>query len=267
MNKLTIAAIPLFLVAFASTAFAGPRAPDLEVNLSAPSGKYVYETGTYEVTVSNNGNRTADGVVLAIMLPETANSPGTHVMGALSSYSGSCSQQDAVLVCSLGRLRKGKSTSVSFDIALPLSSMPIVFGFDASSNRADGNPADNTLSYTATPLTYDTTVTGPVAMTQRHCSGSAELSSFYECELSPSSIGMFQSILENGGAITITAPALPPGYTGQWSQTGSDSINVRYFYNGEQTGNLDAYGVGGGCFEGVMHFQNSSYVAVYEICP
>ena len=264
MNKLAIAAVPLLFVCFASTASAA-RAPDLNVSLSSPS-VHVYETGTYDVTVRNNGNRTANSVVLAIMLPETNNSPGTHVMGALSSYSGSCSQQDSVLVCSLGRIRKGKSKSVSFDMALPLSAAPIVFDFDASSNRTDGNPADNTLSWTASPSTYDTQVSGPMAMTQRHCTGQ-NLSSFYECELAPSSISGFQSILEDGGAITITAPAIPPGYTGQWTQTGADSINIQYCYNNALTGNLDAYGVGGGCFEGVMTFPNSAYVAVYEVCP
>lgn len=264
MKKLLVAAIPMLLLAFSTTAMAA-RQPDLNVSLDAPS-VHVYETGTYTATVANNGNRNANSVVLAIMLPETATSPQVHVMGDLSSWSNSCSLDDTALICSLGRIRKGKSKSVSFDLALPRSADALVFSLDASSNRADGNPADDSLSFTATPQTFDTAVNGPLSVTNRHCTGQ-NLSSFYECSLYPSSTHMFLSILEDGGNIQITAPQLPPGYAGSWTQTGADSIYLEYSYNGQVTGWMDAYGVGGGCFEGVMHFPNPAYVAVYEICP
>lgn len=265
MKKLLIAAAALCTLGFATSASAA-RAPDLEVTMSGPASVHVYEDGTYQVVVRNNGTRNANSVELQVMFPLTNNSPAAWTMGTITGWSSQCIPKDYYLTCSLGRIRKNRSKTITFDWNAPLSTAPIVFTADASSNRADANPADNVHDFTASPLTYDFTVPANYAVTNHHCTGQ-NLTSFHECAVSPSSISSFQSVLEVGGNIAIL-PASPPGFVGQWSQTGPDSIRIEYYRNGQLSAEMDAYGVGGGCFEGAMTFPISpGWVAMYEICP
>ena len=265
MKKLLLLlAIPMLFVGLSAQALAA-RTADLSVSISPPSGVHVYETGTYTATVQNKGTRTANGVVLAIVLPETNTSPTVHIMGALSGHSSECTQSGSVLTCSLGRIRKDKASSVSFDIAFPYSTAPLVIDLHATTTTTEGNPADNSLAFSATPLTYDVPVNAGVSAVNRHCSGT-DLTSFFECELYPSSISAFDSVLLPGGDISVTSPTPPPGFSGQWTQTAPDALHIQFFDNNVLSADLQARGVGGGCFEGVMTFPNSQWIAVYEVC-
>ncbi len=253
-----LAVIPALLIS--SNALAASVA-DLGVSVTPPSGTHVYENGTFTVTVENTGNRNASNVDLDIQLPETNTSPQVYIMGTLSGYSPSCTLSGSLLSCALGTINRNTSKSVTFTIALPYSSGPLVIDADASTTTAETNLANNHLSLTASPLTYDNAVSAPVNAVNRHCTGTG-LTSFFECEKFPSSISSFTSTLEIDGTVTLP----DPDFYGLWTQTAADTLEIEYFDISGPAGTLVAKGVDGGCFEGPMTFPGSSYVAIYEVC-
>ncbi len=98
-----------------------------------------------------------------------------------------------------------------------------------------------------------------------HCTGGASLTSFFECELFPSSISSHETIFDAGG--TITFIAAPAGYTGTW--THPPSQNRLQFDYADGTGvvaTFDGRGVDAKCFEGKTVFRGSPYVSLYEVC-
>ncbi len=261
MKKLALLSLPVFLFSAAADA---ASAANIGVSLTAPSGTHVYESGTYSIQVSNTGNRNASNVFLDIQLPETHTSPTVHIMGDLGTYSSTCSLSGTALTCSLGTINKGTSKTVSFDIAMPYSTAALIIDADATTSTPESNYANNSLSYTASPLTYDVPIAAPLAVTNSHCTGQ-NLTSYFECALYPSSISSFDSVLETDGSITIVGA--PPGTVGTWTLTAPDALYIEYSDLSGPIGTLDARGVDGGCFEGPMTFPGSPWVAIYEICP
>jgi len=250
---------PLLLIS--SSALAASQ-PDLGVTIAAPSVQ-VDATGRYTVTVRNTGNRNAAGVTLTIQLPRTATSPTVHVMGTLGARDSRCARTGTALTCTLGTIaRNGGSTAVWFDIALPYSTAALAFSATATTiTLPETNPFNNTANHTATPLLYPTTVAGPIDAEHRSCTGTG-LSSFFECELYPSSIQGFHAVLEADTSITLIDA--PPGYTGTWTFTGPDQLRLEYFYNGLPEALIETRSVGGGCFEGPM--QSGVWTVMYEVC-
>lgn len=251
----------LATLCFAPGALAG--AADVTVDFQAPATVQVYDMARYDLTVSNIGNRNANGVVLQIDLPETATSPSVHVMGTLGAMSNRCSQSGNSLVCDLGRLRKNRSASVWFEISLPVSAQPLAFYAEASTSSNDGNPANDSATHTATVTYYETPVSGPVDVVNRHCTGQG-LQGFFECTLFPSSISSHSTTLNADHSITFHNA--PPGYTGSWSQVLPDRLAFSYSFNGQLQVAFHGYGVGGSCFEGIALFPTSSYMSAYEVC-
>lgn len=262
MKRLPLFALPLFALAAGGTAEAAPMA-NLGVSVTAQAGIHVYENGNTTIQVANTGNRNASSVVLTVGLPETHTSPTVHVMGTLTSIPAGCSQSGTTLTCNLGTINKGAQKSVTLNMALPYSAAPLVFDIQATTTTADSNPSNNDLAYVASPLLYDVPVVPAVSAVNRHCTGT-NLTSFYECTLYPSSLSSFDSVLEADGTITIVGA--PPDTTGEWTQTGPNSLLIEYFDSSGPIGTLDARGVDGNCYEGPMTFPGSSYVALYEVC-
>lgn len=255
------------LVALAATlvsvpALAAPAA-DLGVSISAPSGVNVYNAATYTFTVGNTGNRNASNVTLTIQLPETNTSPQVYVMGVVNSLSAGCTRTGTVVTCNLGTINKGTSKSSTVNITLPYSTDPIVFDASASTTTNEENFANNSASHTASLGLYSVAVSAPENATNRHCTGTG-LSSFFECELFPSSISSFDSVLETDGSVTLIGA--DPGLSGDWTLIGSDYLHIEYYDGVDLAGTLDARGVSADCFEGPMVFPGSSYIAMYEVC-
>lgn len=262
MKKLAIVALPLFL--FGSPALAASGA-NLGVGITPPSSVHVYESGAYTVRVDNTGTKNASSVVLTIDLPETHTSPSVYILGTLGSYSPTCTLAGTRLSCALGTINRNAWKSVTFNIALPYSTAPLDIEATATTTTLDTNPANNHLLYTATPSTYAVPVSAPVSMVNSHCTGTG-LTSYYECELFPSSIASFDSVLETDGSVTLVGA--PAGYTGEWTQTGADSLLIQYFEDGLLSASLDARSVDAGCYEGAMTFYPASpYLAMYQVCP
>jgi hypothetical protein len=257
--KLSTVSFPALLVAsLAGTAHAAPNV-DLRTTLAAPSVS-VYQPGTYTVQVGNVGNRNASGVTLTIDLPRTNTSPQVHIMGTLGSFDTRCTRSAQRLTCALGTINRNTSTSVSFSIALPYSTAPLVIAANATSTGTapEATPSNNALSYTATPaLVPNLTAGGPT--TTRVCSGTT-LASFFECTLYPSSISFFNSTLEPDSSVTLSEP----GWTGAWWMINPEFLHIEYT-DGVDVVELDMASVGNNCFEGVVDF-GTGWLAVHQLC-
>ncbi|MEZ4441702.1 MAG: hypothetical protein R3B72_21555 [Polyangiaceae bacterium] len=240
-------------------------AADLSVDVQTPTVA-VYDTGSYDVVVENVGNRRARNVTLTIDLPETNTSPTVYLLGDLDTYDSRCSLSGRQLTCALGTLRQNRSTTVSLDLMLPLSTAPIQIGASVSSPD-DGNASNDSDVEAADLTTYPVAINAPVAATNRHCTSSSNpgLTSFYECELFPSSISSHGITLQSNGSISFANA--PPSFTGSWSQTSSDHLSLQYFDGGQLVMSFDGYGVSSSCFEGrADFFPQNGYHALYEVC-
>jgi hypothetical protein len=250
------------LLAMTSTAEAGRGgAPDLEVSLSAPTSVDVDTDSTFTVDVANTGSGNADDVELVILLPETATSPTVHVLGELGGVDGRCVQVDTTLECSLGRIRKGRSTSVSFDFAAPWAAVDLDIDVYATSS-GETDLSDNDDGVTLDVIYVDQAISGPAGVSNRHCTGSG-LTAFFECELYPSSISGHDILLEADGSITF-GPGVS-GYTGSWWQDTDDHLHFEYSSGGSTRLIFDGNGVGGDTFEGIASFPGTGYNAGYEV--
>lgn len=251
----------------ASSALAGPvvSKADLTVNITAPAGIYVDQPGEYEVLVANTGTRDASTVALTIALPRTHTSPTVTVLGTLGSFDGRCTRSGTNLQCTLGTLRKGASTPVRFTIELPQSSAPLVVDATVTTTSAERTTTNNVDSDTAFLLHPLTAVTAGRTSHNEHCTGTG-LTSFFECELYPSSISSHDVQYQSGG--TLTFLNAPSTYWGTWSQAGGGDRLVLEYYDGTTLqATFDGHAVGADCFEGVTTFHPaSSYVAPYRVC-
>ncbi len=244
-----------------ASAFANP---DLTASISGPASTYVYATGRYTVTVANSGRTTASSSTVVVQLPLTNTSPQVYVMGTLGAKSATCSQVGNTLSCTLGSIRRGRSTSVWFDLALPESAEPLVLTATAATTTAEPTTSNNSASHTASLLNYAVSFSAPVTATNRHCTGT-DLSSFFECECFPSSITEHDSTFNADGTVSF-GPDIDPGYGGTWSAPTADSLVVTYTYYGGIEAEFEGYGVSSSCWEGLTFFPGSAYMSVYEVC-
>ena len=151
---------------------------------------------------------------------------------------------------------------MSFDIPLPLSSAAITIAAAASTTRFEPITNNNSDSYTANLLLYPYSIAAPATATTRHCTGQ-NLTSFFVCELYPSSLGSFDAVFQQGGGMSFVNQ---PGYTGSWTQPTSEQLQFDILYQSSVVASFDGYGVGGNCFEGITTFATPGYSSPYEVC-
>lgn len=243
----------------ASNAFAAN--PDVKAVITPPSSQTVYASERWNVTVSNIGNRDAAGTTVSIQLPTTNTSPGVYVMGTVGAKSGSCTASGTKLNCNLGTLRRGRSTTVYFDIALPESSGTLDFSATAATTTAGDPTGNDTDTEVASLSYYSPTTAGGVTVTNRHCTGT-NLEAFFECECFPSSISDHEAVFNTDGTISIPVDA---SYSGSWTISG-DTLTFDYTSGGMVEAEFVGRGVGANCWEGLTTFPGSTYVAPYEVC-
>lgn len=247
----------------ASSPALGASLPDLTVDVSGPGSVYVYDVSSYDVTVSNIGRKTASGITLTIALPATATSPTVHVMGDLGYVDSRCALSGTELECDLGSLKRGKSTTVSFDIELPQVAGPLTIAATVDSASNESDPYNNDDGEVADLLNDVVTVLDGHIGHNRHCTGTG-LTSFFECTLYPSSISSHDIQFHAGGALSFVNP--PATYSGTWSQPTPDSLVFDYYDGATHLASFEGYGVSADCFEGITTFPGSSWVAPYEVC-
>lgn len=227
----------------------------LSVSVSAPSTVPVYTSTTYNVTV-DQAVGTAHGVVVDIHLP--ASQQG--LLGTLSSVPGGCSLDGTQIVCNVGTLAGGTSTTISFDFAIAESSETPEFFVRSF---ATSNGAYVTATHTPT-LTYPMTpIAPPQPVSIEYCTDPG-MDSFLRCT-TPQTSGLPQSTLDSGGAVTFT-PARP-GFTGTWSQPVSqDELEFSWFYRGMTLMQFQGNAVGGDCFEGTWGNFRTPVRGMMRVC-
>jgi hypothetical protein len=250
-------ALALVLPALPITADAAPSV-DLTVTLTAPSAR-VYDEGTYSFRVANVSNRNATGVQLVIDLPRTNTSPQVYLMGNLGARDPRCTYANQRLTCTIGALNRNTATTLDVALRLPYAVAPLSITATASSTGSpEATPANNTLTHVPQLAFHPTSFSGG-AIETRVCAGTG-LTSFFECELFPSSISSFTGRLESNGSITVDNE---PVITGAWWPI-TDGVHIEYV-DGVTIYAMDAKSVGGDCFEGRLSFGGNQ-VAMHEVC-
>ncbi len=238
---------------------------DLSTTITPPVGTHVYESGHYDVKVSNLGAATATGNVVTITLPATNTSPTVYLMGHLGAMSAGCTASGLTVTCTLASIKKGKSITVGFDLELAAASVPLSIVANATSAVADANALNNKATHVANLLDYVVIdFTGAGLVSNDHCTGT-DLTSFYECELFPSSITTHDVTLNADHTITFGV-GVGPEYTGTWWSDGSTHLGFSYLEYGIQTASFSGYGVNGSCWEGETIFDGSEYNSQYQVC-
>jgi hypothetical protein len=266
MKSSAVLLAPALLAAAASAAHAAPG-PDVAATIVPPPLTAVYATGRYQVTVANGGNQNAGAVSLTIALPATHTSPQVHVMGNLGAWSAGCTRTGTTLACNLGQIKRGKSVTVFFDVALPESAAPLTF-IATAATAGDTNPANDADRHDATLAYFDVTA-GPAGLaTNEHCTGTG-LTAWFECTRFPGSTSQHTAELHADG--TITFPGEDPAYGGSWSLGGAtplarSELTMTYTENGTPIGTFFGRGVSSSCFEGLTTFIPGPYVAPYKVC-
>jgi uncharacterized repeat protein (TIGR01451 family) len=275
MNKLvskSIIALSIFTViaSFASSATAAPPAPNLSVLAWQGSASPMVESPyQYTSRVRNIGNQTAQNVTITVELPQTNTSPTRHILGKLTSYSassGTCSIVARKIVCNVGSLNNNQTKSVTFTFEFQVATNAPVFKTTATTGSTnEQNPNNNILAFAPTLAYPDNVITGGTYLAT-HCTGT-NLTSFYECELYPSSQQSFTMDLNSGGAISIPNEPL---YSGFWDQNNLPFNKTLHFTLDGPSGTeaeFNGFAVSSTCFEGITTFpQSSAYNSAYKVC-
>jgi hypothetical protein len=249
----------------------GSAAAAAQPNLSVltwqgPSSPVVESPYQYTARVRNIGNKAADNVRLTVDFPLTNTSPTRHILGKLSGIPANCAVSNNKLQCNLGSLAKNQTKTVTFTFELQVATT--VSTFTASATTTSLNEADpNNNSATLTPsISYPSNPLTSANVLVTLCSGT-NLSSFYECELYPSSQQSFTMTLNSDNTITIPDA---PTYGGMWNQLGQPLDSTLYFAVGENNAveaEFNGFAVSSTCFEGITTFTNNSgYNAAYRVC-
>ncbi|MEZ5427997.1 MAG: CARDB domain-containing protein [Pyrinomonadaceae bacterium] len=251
----------LCLTAVVQTASAAPmpQRPDLQVELQGPASAFVRSPYIYTVTVRNVGNANASDVALTVDLPLTDTSPTSHILGTLSGIDSGCQVVSNRLECSLGRIRKNRSASLTFNFAFPVSTKTLTITA-AASTPGETNTSDNTDSV-APNLSYPSNILTSATVLNSHCTGQ-NLTSYFECELFPSSLSQHTATLNSGGTVDLGVQ----GYTGNWYQPTPWQLHFTYSDGTNTVAEFNGFAVSSTCFEGLTTFPNSNYVSPYKVC-
>jgi hypothetical protein len=186
-------------------------------------------------------------------------------MGSLGPLPQGCSLSGTLVTCQLGGILKGRSKSVSLNLALAHAEKVLQLDASVTSQSVDASSSNNNASLVPA-LNYDQVVMGDAIVKNSHCTGSSTLSSYLECVYAPSSISEHYTTFFSNGTLETEDPSV----TGNWSQSsalGTQALHFEYIENGQILAWFDGKAVDGDCFEGVTRFtQNSAYVSPYRVC-
>lgn len=263
-NVVAISFIFAFMAIGATTIFAQPNLRVLPWQGS--STPLVESTYQYTSRVRNIGNQNADNVKVVVDFPLTNTSPSRFILGKLAGLQTGCSKIANKLECNVGTLLPNQTKSIAFTFEFQVSTTTPTFTSTATTTTAgEINPNNNSASisparrYANNPLT-----TANVLVTS--CTGT-NLTSFYECELYPSSQQSFSMTLNLDKSITVP---IAPTYTGMWDQLALPTDQTLHFTIGDSNtveAEFNGFAVSSTCFEGITTFPgNSNYNSAYRVC-
>lgn len=264
----SVLALSLLLAVMSLTTVAASAQPAPNLSVLAWQGNAsptVESPYQYTTRVRNIGNQTAQNVKITVEFPLTNTSPTKHILGKLSGVSassGTCSIVSNKIVCNVGSLGNNQTKSVTFTFEFQVATTASTFKTIAStSSTNEQNSNNNQLPFTPA-LAYPTNVVSGGTYLVSSCTG-RNLSSFYECELYPSSIQSVLSLeLLNGGILEVTGY---PNYNGLWDQLTLPNKSLHFNIPGEI--DFNGFAVSTTCFEGITTFaNNTTYNSAYKVC-
>lgn len=270
MKNISLSFLFVLFVCGLGTAFAlPPQPPDIRVQVQGPATAVVNSPYQYTVNVRNIGGTKANGVTVVVDFPQTNTSPQVFVLGTVSGIGNGCQLVSRRLQCSAGNLNPNAQRNFTFNFAYPVSTKTLeIKATGASTSANEANPANNVASVFPA-IGYATNQLTSANVLASHCTGT-NLTSYFECELFPSSIASFTMTLDTGGTIS---NILEPGYTGFWAQiqsTNQPFQQLQFTITETATGetiNFNGFASTGTCFEGITTFSaNSNYVSPYKVC-
>jgi len=266
-NVLTIV-VCLLMVFFAfsaeKTSAAPPAPPNLRVLLTGPNSAQVGSPYLYTVNVRNIGGSTASNVSVIVDLPETNTSPQKYILGTLSGIDSRCQVVTRKLNCQLGNITKSgpnQTKIFTFNYAFPVTSQTVEIKATASTTTAnETNPANNVASFFPTPA-YATNQLTSANVLITSCTGRG-LTSFFECELFPSS--QQSHIFSLNADMTVTYEG---DYVGNWDQFASNQQLHLSLSDGSSGADFNGFATTNTCFEGITTFTPTSvYNSAYKVC-
>lgn len=251
-----------------STIFAAPPqpAPNLEVRPWQGNATPTVESPyVYTTRVKNIGNQTAQSVTIMVEFPLTNTSPTKHILGNLSGVSassGTCSTANNKITCSVGNIGINQTKYVTFTFEFQVATTPPTLKTTvstASNNEQD--PNNNWRSFTPAIAYPNNQITAGSYLVSS-CTGRG-LTSFYECEKSPSSI---QSELvldfDLGGTVSVNGY---PQYMGFWDQLAMPDRSLHFTITGELE--FNGFASSGTCYKGITTFPSTTvYNSAYRVC-
>ncbi len=267
MRKLIIALSFVCLLASSAmtTLAARPQPVDLRVMpWQGPASPMVNSPYQYRVTVKNTGGTAAANVKVIVDLPLTNTSPTKYILGKLTGVDPQkCQVVSNKLQCNLQNLTPNQSKDLTFTFELPVSTRTLTFNATASTTTTgEVALANNQLSNTPVPTYGTRQITGPVNVLVSRCTGQ-NLSSYYECEVSPGSVTTVMFAL-NGDQSIFHAEY---GAIGLWDQFASTQQLHMQLMGGNSIADFNGFSTGANCFEGLTTFTPSSpYVSPYKVC-
>jgi uncharacterized repeat protein (TIGR01451 family) len=252
----------VFVLIAAATGSALAGSPNLDVHMLGPSAVSPNSPYQYTASIRNTGNQTAQGVALTISLPETDTSPTKYILGTLSGVPTGCALANRKLICNIGALNSGNiPRTFSFNLSLPYSAKVLEIKASATTTSTnETTPANNSESripafnYPSNPLTAASVLT-------TSCTGRG-LTSFFECELFPSSQQSHIYTLNGDSSVVIYGRNV-----GTWDQPSPSQLHF-YMINGGTVIEYNGYATSATCFEGKTTFtpSPSGYMAMYKVC-
>lgn len=251
----------------AGGAQAAPR-PNLKVLAWQGSSTPVVESPyQYTTRVQNIGGQTATGVVVTVEFPLTNTSPSQYILGKLTGIQPGCNVVSNKLVCNIGNLTPNQIEDVTFTFEFQVSTnSPTLTSTATTTTPNEQNATNNTKDKTLT-VRYPNNVISGGSYLVTSCSGRG-LTSFYECELFPSSQQSFALDLNLGGTLTVPQA---PGYFGFWDQNDPPANKTLHFTidgGGGTEVEFNGFATSGSCFEGITDFpgNTSGFNAAYRVC-
>lgn len=261
MKNISRFIILAIITAFGIVSASAASPADLKVDLLGPNDSFVYTSYVYSVRVSNIGGRRAQNAKATINLPLTDTSPNQFILGRLTNVDSRCQVVSNKLECDLGRIKRGRQKTLSFTFLIPVSTKTLEISATSSAD-VDSNPNNDSDTKVLNPKYQDNIIFGTVNVINQHCTGT-NLTSFYECVLTPTSVTDHPTTLNADGSISFAVQ----GYTGSWYQPTPKELSFTYSANNTLLLEFHGYAVSANCFEGLSTFPpRPTYVSPYSVC-
>lgn len=263
-KHISILSFVFALIAAATASAAPPQPANLRVLLEAPTTAAVYSPYQYTVRVKNIGGQSAAGVVTTVNFPETDTSPTKYILGTLSGINANgntCQTVNRTLRCTMGSIGPNVEKTFTFNFALPVSTKVLEVKGTATTTTANEQNQANNWEARVPGLLYGSNTITSANVLITMCTG-RNLSSFFECELFPSSQQSHIFTLNSDMSVSAYGQAV-----GTWDQPSPSQIHL-YMVNGGTVIEHNGYARDNTCFEGRTTFtpSPSGYMSQYKIC-